>query len=111
MGRLIGVEILLAVWFLAWPFAKVAGLNPLGIGGFGWREGALAGILAMNPMNVSQTDAVTVSLLWQSVLIVAGLGGGLLWILLGSRKNALGGAGRGRLFLVNLSELELKYVV
>lgn len=100
LGSAIGIDIPLAAWFLAWPLAKVAGLNPLGIGGFGWREGALAGILAMNPMNVSQTDAVTVSLLWQSVLIVAGLGGGLLWLLLGARKNALGGAGRGRLFPV-----------
>lgn len=103
LGLSIGIEIPLAAWFLAWPLAKVAGLNPLGIGGFGWREGALAGILAMNPMNVSQTDAVTVSLLWQSVLIAAGLGGGLVWILLGSRKNALGGAGRGRLFPVKRS--------
>lgn len=97
IGRSIGIDVPLAAWFLAWPLAKVAGLNPIGIGGFGWREGALAAILALPPMSVPATESVTVSLLWQSVLIVAGIAAGGLWFLLGMRAGALGGAGRGRL--------------
>jgi len=98
LGRSIGIDIPLAAWFLAWPLAKVAGLNPIGIGGFGWRESALAGILALAPMNVAVADSVTVSLLWQSVLIVAGISAGALWFVLGMRRDALRGAGRGKLF-------------
>lgn len=80
LGRAIGIEASLAVWFLAWPLAKVVSLVPISLGGLAVREASLATLLA--PFGVPLAVGVTVSLLWQSILIVGGLIGGLVWLLL-----------------------------
>ncbi|MBL0169312.1 MAG: flippase-like domain-containing protein [Gemmatimonadaceae bacterium] len=80
LGRAIGVTPSLAVWFLVWPLAKVVSLLPISLGGLAVREASLATLLA--PFGVPLAMGVTVSLLWQSVLIVGGLIGGLVWLLL-----------------------------
>ena len=38
IGRAIGVNVPLGVWFLAWPMAKLAGLLPISLGGLGVRD-------------------------------------------------------------------------
>lgn len=80
LGRGVGIEIPLAVWFLTWPLAKVAGLLPISLGGLAVREASLAALLL--PFGVPPARAVVASLLWQTVLIVGGLLGGLVWLVL-----------------------------
>jgi uncharacterized membrane protein YbhN (UPF0104 family) len=80
LGRGVGIDLPLAVWFLTWPLAKVAGLLPISLGGLAVREASLAALLL--PFGVPAALAVVASLLWQTVLIVGGLVGGLVWLVL-----------------------------
>jgi uncharacterized membrane protein YbhN (UPF0104 family) len=87
LGQAIGIEVPITVWFLVWPLAKVAGLMPISLGGLAVREATLAALLA--PFGVPFAVGVVCSLLWQTVLIVGGLIGGLAWLLLGrTRENS-----------------------
>jgi uncharacterized membrane protein YbhN (UPF0104 family) len=86
LGHYIGVRVSLAVWFLAWPLAKVASLMPISLGGLAVREASLAALLA--PFGVPLALGVLASLLWQSVLIAGGLAGGLVWLILSRRRGA-----------------------
>ncbi len=85
LGRALGLEVGLGVWLFAWPLAKVMSLLPISLGGLAVREASLASLLA--PFGVPLALGVTVSLLWQTVLIAGGLFGGGVWLLL-SRKTA-----------------------
>jgi uncharacterized membrane protein YbhN (UPF0104 family) len=80
MGRSIGIEVPLAVWFLVWPLAKIASLAPISLGGLAVREASLAALLL--PFGVPVARSVVCSLLWQTVLIGGGLLGGLVWLVL-----------------------------
>jgi uncharacterized protein (TIRG00374 family) len=77
IGRAIGIDVPLAVWFLVWPLAKVAGLMPISLGGLAVRDAAFAGLLV--PLGVPLAIGVLASLVWQSVLIVGGLLAGAVW--------------------------------
>ncbi|MGH7658870.1 MAG: lysylphosphatidylglycerol synthase transmembrane domain-containing protein [Gemmatimonadales bacterium] len=93
LGRAIGIELPLAVWFFAWPLAKIAGLIPISLGGLAVREASLAAILL--PFGVPAARAVVCSLLWQTVLIVGGLAGGLVWLVLSRRRRDSNGELKG----------------
>jgi uncharacterized membrane protein YbhN (UPF0104 family) len=80
MGRSVGIEVPLAVWFLVWPLAKIASLLPISLGGLAVREASLAALLV--PFGVPVARSVVCSLLWQTVLIAGGLLGGLTWLIL-----------------------------
>jgi uncharacterized membrane protein YbhN (UPF0104 family) len=80
LGRSIGIEVDLAVWFLVWPLAKIASLAPISLGGLAVREASLAALLL--PFGVPVARSVVCSLLWQTVLIAGGLVGGLIWLVL-----------------------------
>ena len=82
LGSALGIEVPLAVWFLAWPLAKLIALLPVSLGGLGVREAALAGLLAA--FGVEPALAVAQSLLWQAALIALGLVAG--GAALGSRR-------------------------
>ena len=77
IGRAIGIDVPLAVWFLVWPLAKVAGLLPISLGGLAVRDAAFAALLV--PLGVPLAIGVLASLVWQSVLIVGGLLAGVVW--------------------------------
>jgi uncharacterized membrane protein YbhN (UPF0104 family) len=76
-GRAIGIDVPLAVWFLVWPLAKVAGLLPISLGGLGVRDATLGALLST--FGVTMASGVVASLIWQSVLIAGGLIAGGLW--------------------------------
>jgi len=80
LGRSVGIEVDLAVWFLVWPLAKIASLMPISLGGLAVREASLAALLL--PFGVPVSRSVVCSLLWQTVLIAGGLLGGLIWLVL-----------------------------
>jgi len=96
LGRGIGVDAPIAVWFFAVPMAKAITLAPISFGGFGLREVTLAGFLeslARTPRELG----IAASALWQTVLVATGLAGGALWFVLGFRRGAKTGAGHGSL--------------
>jgi hypothetical protein len=94
LGQAIGIEVPVAVWFLVWPLAKIAGLMPISLGGLAIREATLAALLA--PFGVPFAVGVVCSLLWQTVLIVGGLLGGLAWLVLDRTTDPPGTLGRRR---------------
>lgn len=83
MGRAIGIDIPLYVWFFVWPLAKISGLLPLTQGGIGVREAAQAALFA--PFGVSAVMAVATGLVFEVVIITGGLVGGAIAWLLGRR--------------------------
>ncbi|MGH7476593.1 MAG: lysylphosphatidylglycerol synthase domain-containing protein, partial [Longimicrobiales bacterium] len=81
IGRSLGITAPVAAWFMAWPLAKLVGLLPISLGGLGVRDAAFATLLL--PFGVAASQGVVASLVWDSVLIVGGLLGGLVWWTLG----------------------------
>ncbi len=77
IGRTIGIDVPLEVWFLAWPLAKVAGLLPVSLGGLGVRDASLGALLV--PVGVPVAYGVVASLIWQTVVIAGGLTAGIIW--------------------------------
>ncbi len=96
LGRGIGLDAPLAVWFFAVPMAKAITLAPISFGGFGLREVTLAGLLE-SLANTPRELGIAASALWQTVLVATGLLGGCLWFVLGFRAGAKTGAGHGSL--------------
>lgn len=96
LGRGIGVDAPLAVWFFAVPMAKAITLAPISFGGFGLREVTLAGFLE-TLARVPRELGIAASALWQTVLVATGVAGGGLWFVLGFRSGAKTGAGHGSL--------------
>jgi len=88
IGRGIGITAPLGAWFLAWSFAKLAGLLPISLGGLGVRDATLAALLV--PFGVPTAQGVVASLVWQSVLIAGGLIAGGVWWGLGRRLRTPG---------------------
>lgn len=71
----IGIDAEPALWFFAWPLAKLVALAPVSLGGIGVREVAIAALMA--PFGVDAALVVGQSLCWEVVLIVSGLLAGL----------------------------------
>jgi uncharacterized membrane protein YbhN (UPF0104 family) len=86
VGQSVGIGIPIAVWFLVWPLAKVAGLLPISLGGLAVRDATFAALLV--PVGVPMALGVVASLIWQSVLIVGGLLAGILWWVITSRTRS-----------------------
>ncbi len=77
LGRAIGIELALPVWFLAWPLAKLSATLPISLGGLGVREAAL--VVFLGRFAVPPAGAVAVGLLWQTILIAGGAFGGIFY--------------------------------
>jgi len=80
IGRGVGIDLPLRIWFVAWPLAKVAGLVPISLGGLAVRDATFGALLV--PLGVPMATGVVAHLVWQSVNIVGGLTGGAVWWLL-----------------------------
>ena len=61
------------------PPAMLIGMLPISLGGWGVREGAM--VLFFGLVGVGTNDALGMSILYGIILTVAGLPGGLIWIL------------------------------
>lgn len=85
LGASVGIEPGLAVWFFAWPLAKLSATLPISIGGLGVREAALAVLLGR--FGVSTAHAVGIGLLWQTVLLAGGAVGGISYYFLHRRAS------------------------
>jgi uncharacterized membrane protein YbhN (UPF0104 family) len=80
IGTQLGIDLPLAIWFMAWPLAKVAGLMPISLGGLAVRDATFGALLV--PMGVAMATGVVAALVWQTVMIAGGLLGGLAWWIL-----------------------------
>jgi len=83
LGRLIGIDIPLHVWFFVWPLAKIAGLTPLTQGGIGVREAAQAALFV--PFGVTAVQAVATGLVFEAVIISGGLISGAIAVTMRGR--------------------------
>lgn len=81
-----GANVEFAHWLFAWPLAKILSVLPVSLNGLGFRESALAALLA--PFGTVAATIVAAGLVWQAVLFAAGLLGAVAVILTGGRITA-----------------------
>jgi len=81
LGLTIGIDIPLYVWLFVWPLAKISGLAPVTQGGIGVREAAQ--IVLFAPFGVPGAMALAVGLVFEAIIIIGGLAGGLIAFWLG----------------------------
>jgi glycosyltransferase 2 family protein len=87
MGRALGIDQPLSLWFSVVPLVALVMVLPISIGGFGVRENAMTYLLS--EQGVPGEKAVAVALLWGLSTIILGLLGGLLFLIDRSRKAAV----------------------
>jgi uncharacterized membrane protein YbhN (UPF0104 family) len=78
LGQAAGLPLPLAYCFVLMPLVSLLTLLPISVGGLGVREGAL--VLLLGPLGIAAGQAVTLSLLWFSVFVAAGLAGAGLYL-------------------------------
>jgi uncharacterized membrane protein YbhN (UPF0104 family) len=87
LGISCGLALPLRVWLFAWPLAKIAAVLPITQGGIGVREAALVVLLA--PFGAPAAQVLATGIVWEGVIITAGLLAGLMAFLLRrSAKNS-----------------------
>ena len=80
LGLKIGIDVPFYVWMFVWPLAKIAAMLPLTQNGIGVREAAFVALCA--PFGIGASQAVAASLVFQVVVALGGLTGGLIgWLL------------------------------
>jgi len=84
LGITCGLDLPLRVWLLVWPLAKFAAVMPITQGGIGVREAALVMLLA--PFGASAAQVLATGIVWEGVIITAGLLAGLTAFLLSSTR-------------------------
>jgi len=80
LGITCGLRLPLRVWLFAWPLAKIAAVMPITQGGIGVREAALVVLLA--PFGAPAPQVLATGIVWEGVIITAGLLAGLTAFLL-----------------------------
>ena len=84
LSRGIGLGVGLEVFVLLLPLVLLLSLLPISVAGWGVREGAMIACLAL--VGVDPTSAFALSALFGVVYFLAGLPGGLAWLLSGERS-------------------------
>jgi hypothetical protein len=79
-----GLSVPAAGWLFAWPIAKLAGMLPVSVAGFGPRDMALAALLA--PFGAAPAAVIATAVAWDGVMVAGGLAGGALWRILGPAR-------------------------
>jgi uncharacterized membrane protein YbhN (UPF0104 family) len=85
LGVACGLRLPLRVWLFAWPLAKIAAVMPITQGGIGVREAALVVLLA--PFGAPASQVLATGIVWEGVIITAGLLAGLTAFLLRSSQS------------------------
>ena len=80
LGIACGLRLPLRVWLFAWPLAKIAAVMPITQGGIGVREAALVVLLV--PFGAPASQVLATGIVWEGVIITAGLLAGLTAFLL-----------------------------
>jgi uncharacterized membrane protein YbhN (UPF0104 family) len=85
LGITCGLGLPLRVWLLVWPLAKFAAVMPITQGGIGVREAALVVLLA--PFGAPAAQVLATGIVWEGVIITAGLIAGLTAFLLSTTRS------------------------
>ncbi len=85
LGIACGLRLPFRVWLFAWPLAKIAAVMPITQGGIGVREAALVVLLA--PFGAPAPQVLATGIVWEGVIITAGLLAGLTAFLLRYEQN------------------------
>jgi glycosyltransferase 2 family protein len=88
LGVSCGLVLPLRVWLLAWPLAKIAAVVPITQGGIGVREAALVVLLA--PFGAPAPQVLATGIVFEGIIITAGLLAGLTALLLGRANSGPG---------------------
>jgi uncharacterized membrane protein YbhN (UPF0104 family) len=83
LARAAGADVPFSYCLVFHPMLSVMLALPVSIGGFGVREGGYLYFLGL--INVDDSIAVTIGLLWWAVTVVAGLLGGALFLATGAK--------------------------
>ena len=83
LARGIGLNVGIEVFILLLPLVLLLSLLPVSIAGWGVREGAMIACLSL--VGVDAASAFAVSALFGLTYVLAGLPGGLVWLLSGSK--------------------------
>ena len=75
LAQAAGLDVPVGVWFFAWPIAKILAVLPISLGGIGVREVSLSALMV--PFGADAALVVAASLIWQAVLICAGILGAI----------------------------------
>ena len=86
LGIACGLRLPFRVWLFAWPLAKIAAVMPITQGGIGVREAALVVLLA--PFGAPAPQVLATGIVWEGVIITAGLLAGLTAFLLRHEQNS-----------------------
>lgn len=80
----IGLSVNLGVFVLLLPLVLLLSLLPISIAGWGIREGAM--VTSLGFVGVDTASALAVSVLFGLTYILAGIPGGIVWLVIGGKK-------------------------
>lgn len=80
LGKAIGIELPLMMWFFVWPLAKITAILPISFGGIGVQELTLVGL--MKSLGVTPALALAQGFLWRGMIVVNGLNSAMIWLIL-----------------------------
>lgn len=84
LGRGLGMEVGLGYFFLFIPLVTAVSMMPISLSGLGLREGAF--IFLFTRVGATKAQALTLSLMWFSIMAIVSLIGGIEYIRSGGRK-------------------------
>jgi uncharacterized membrane protein YbhN (UPF0104 family) len=84
LGEALALKIPWAAWAVVYPVTAVVGFLPISLGGVGPREAAYVFLIGL--FGVSRETALSLGIMWLSVVVANGLLGGLFYVFGGEMK-------------------------
>lgn len=89
LGRGLGMNVGLSYFFLFIPLTTAVSMLPISLSGLGIREGAF--VFLFTKAGATQEQALTLSLMWFVIMALVSIIGGVEYVRLGGKKNAMEG--------------------
>lgn len=85
LGRGLGMDIPISYYFFFIPLATVVSMLPVSLAGLGIREGAF--VYLFTSVGATKEQALTLSLMWFTILVVVSIAGGVEYVRIGKPKD------------------------
>ncbi|MBI2411860.1 MAG: flippase-like domain-containing protein [Deltaproteobacteria bacterium] len=89
LGRGLGMDVPIAYFFLFIPLTTAVSMLPISLSGLGIREGAF--VFLFTRVGATTEQALTLSLMWFVIQALVSIVGGIEYVRMGGKKEALGG--------------------
>lgn len=89
LGKGLGMNVGLSYFFLFIPLTTAVAMLPISLSGLGIREGAF--VFLFTKAGATQEQALTLSLMWFVIMALVSIIGGVEYVRLGGKKNAMEG--------------------